>query len=82
MTNDEALEIVRGWWLRSVPLLNSTADRGFRPNLEPTRFGWALWLRGSLHRFVEGQNLFSGHTVAEVVQAATEQVEFLLKDDP
>jgi hypothetical protein len=81
MTDAEALDLVRVWWAKSTHLLNNTANRGFRPNLEPTKFGWAVWLRGAGGWYVEGKNLFSGHTVAEAVETARPAVEALLDGD-
>ena len=66
MTDAEALELVREWWLKAVPLLNTTANRGFRPTLHPTRDGWSCWLSG----LFETPNVFSGKTVAEAVERA------------
>lgn len=71
MTDAEALELVREWWLKGTALLNSTPDRGFRPKLEPTLYGWGCWLVGINAPF----NVFSGGTLAEAVERARETVE-------
>lgn len=71
MTDAEALELVREWWRKGVPLTNDTPDVGFRPMLQPTRDGWSCWLCG----LFETPNTFSGKTVAEAVERAKPAAE-------
>lgn len=66
LTDADALDLLRTWWTRGVHLVINTDDRGFRPTLEPNKFGWSVILRG----YSRGPNLFDGATVAEAVTRA------------
>lgn len=75
MTDQEALKLVHDWWLVAVPLMNGSADKGFRPRIEPNKYGWSVWLAG-----IDATcNLFDGKTLAEAVERAQPYAELALK---
>jgi hypothetical protein len=75
MTDAEALEMVREWWKVGALATTMATDAGFKPRLEPTRYGWSVCLYG----WFETANCFDGPTIAEAVQRAQPYAEMAMK---